>query len=175
LIYAAGQSYDACDPIEHQQQNAISTGFALIANRGNCSFDVKALFAQKAGARLLIVTDMLDEALQRMGGALPNAGFIGIPSILVSAPLGHFVTTKLKKGEELKGELTFGEDSSSSDDWMELAHTKWAEDDKNHLLQIQVLTQKYTKGGKKEIVSWLKRKENEITNRKKINIHTDEL
>jgi len=39
----------------------------ILAHRGACRFDKKALNAQEAGARMLIVTEVEDNSLQRLG------------------------------------------------------------------------------------------------------------
>ena len=42
-------------------------GKIVLAHRGQCRFDKKAFFAQEAGARLLLVTEVDDLPLQRIG------------------------------------------------------------------------------------------------------------
>ena len=48
--------------------------FAVYVHRGKCRFDVKAKHAQAAGAQVLIVGEIDDLPLQRIGGIAPDAG-----------------------------------------------------------------------------------------------------
>jgi hypothetical protein len=57
--------------ISNEINNASVNGYykdnyAIMVDRGNCGFDVKALNVQNAGAQLMIVVDIDDNALQRM-------------------------------------------------------------------------------------------------------------
>ena len=42
-------------------------GKIVLVHRGECRFDRKALIAQQAGARLVIVIEVNDDPLQRLG------------------------------------------------------------------------------------------------------------
>ena len=54
---------------------SLSSSFALFAHRGGCRFEMKAQNAQNAGADLLIIANMQDEALQRVGAAKEAQGW----------------------------------------------------------------------------------------------------
>ena len=71
LAVVLADPLDACQPLVNDQAVAsAAAGGALVvvmAVRGNCRFDVKALYAQQAGAKVLVVADAADNALQRIG------------------------------------------------------------------------------------------------------------
>jgi len=160
----------------------INTTFVLAFSRGGCPFSVKQQHAQDVGARLALVfeKESEDNALQRVGGLMPEAGYIGIPSILVSAPAGAFLRSKSSEGDQgsrVTLSLVAGSDSSAADRWIELAFTEWAEGDDERLLQIEGLIQKHIQAGNVEMVSWLQRKAAQLESKKsgKNKIPTDEL
>ena len=77
---------DACQQLEVNMETQvssdgsststdISSSFALFAHRGGCRFEMKAQNAQNAGADLLIIANMQDEALQRVGAAKEAQGW----------------------------------------------------------------------------------------------------
>lgn len=153
--------------------------FALAVVRGQCRFHVKQAWAESLGARLLIIIDSEDAALQRVGGLLPEAGNVGMPSILVTAPAGDFLQRAAQDnaGGSTNVSLTAALDTSGADKWIELAFTEWAEGDGERLLQIQGLSSKHSQGDNVEIVSWLRRRAVEIEARApgRSKIPTDEL
>lgn len=53
---------DGCEDVE--VDDAPSGGFVLLVERGNCYFDVKALAAQEAGAKGLVVMNSLEGIYQ---------------------------------------------------------------------------------------------------------------
>lgn len=53
---------DGCEDV--QVDDAPSGGFVLLVERGNCFFDVKALAAQEAGAKGLVVMNSLEGIYQ---------------------------------------------------------------------------------------------------------------
>jgi hypothetical protein len=58
---------DVGDEINNMSMNGYyKDNYAIMVDRGNCGFDVKALNVQNAGAQLMIVVDIDDNALQRM-------------------------------------------------------------------------------------------------------------
>lgn len=68
IIY---DSYDVNENIDRHGDNSMSMNsynkhYAIVVERGNCGFNVKALNVQNAGAHLMIVVDIDDNALQRM-------------------------------------------------------------------------------------------------------------
>eukprot|EP01034_Spumella_vulgaris_P022410 gene22410-28534_t len=168
---------DACAPLlgpVEQYANA-----AVVVHRGKCRFDVKALHAQNAGARMLIIIDVEDNALQRVGGMQPESGFVGIPSVIVTAMAGQYIQSQLVKGE-LHAEFSAARDSSVADAWIDLSMTQWNEIESERLLQLEGLVQKHSSGSGAgsasiEIVPWLQRRVEEITFARKKSIDTDEL
>jgi len=76
------------------------TGKAVAVHRGGCRFDIKALNVQQAGGLLLVIIDVEDNALQRLGGKQPEAGFVAIPSIIVTAVGGQFLHSVLDRDDE---------------------------------------------------------------------------
>jgi hypothetical protein len=74
-------------------------GKAVAVHRGGCRFDIKALNVQQAGGLLLVIIDVEDNALQRLGGKQPEAGFVAIPSIIVTAVGGQFLHSVLDRDD----------------------------------------------------------------------------
>ena len=99
-----------------------SRRFALVAHRGSCKFDTKALNAQNAGAEFLIVVDVLDEALQRVGASPALGGFLGLPVVLTTAAAGEDLETSLKKDStSVSLSLSLSADDSLAKAWIALA------------------------------------------------------
>jgi len=174
--------------------------YVVLVDRGNCSFDLKAFHAQQAGASLVIVRNMHDEALQRLGGKQPLSGSIGPPSVLVSSACGQHLlaatesavtgtasstsasstgstaTSTSSKGKGPIVTLSPSDDSLIADNWIDLAYTDWAADEDDLLTQIEGLVQKYTHGHpSNDIVAWLRRKADTITRTRIRTVATDEL
>jgi hypothetical protein len=166
-------------------------GKAVVVHRGGCRFDIKTLHAQNAGASFVIVVDVEDNALQRMGGLQPEAGYIGIPSVLVTAPAGRYIHSQISGsgGGALTVEVMPARDKAGSEAWIELAFTEWQEEEEQLVLQLEGLIKKHeqaqqhvtSSGASKdatstgEIVAWLHRKLDSILNSKKKSIATDHL
>lgn len=173
----------------------------VVVHRGGCRFDIKALHAQNAGARLMAVIDVEDNALQRMGGMPPDSGYVGIPSIILTAAAGEHLQG-LSDGVAMGVDATTGagansvtssssssitmevlpaRDSAGADSWIELAFTDWHEDLAQRALQLEGRIQKFSElqqqggagAGSGEIVAWLHRRLDEIVNRNKKNMDTD--
>lgn len=164
LIWA--DPVDACSPLP------VASGsgpMAIIAHRGHCQFDVKALNAQNAGARMLILVDVEDQALQRVGAMAPEVGYVGIPSMLVTAEAGHFLT------DGAVAQVIPATDNKGFDNWLEVAYTQWVEDPKDRVLQLQGMLQKFQDTVNHDIVGWLQRRINEIEFPSRKSIDTDEL
>eukprot|EP00607_Mallomonas_marina_P004376 CAMPEP_0182434478 /NCGR_PEP_ID=MMETSP1167-20130531/69991_1 /TAXON_ID=2988 /ORGANISM="Mallomonas Sp, Strain CCMP3275" /LENGTH=255 /DNA_ID=CAMNT_0024624401 /DNA_START=360 /DNA_END=1124 /DNA_ORIENTATION=+ len=151
---------DACSPLK-DLSSSVRPGelFGVAVIRGNCSFDMKAYYVERLGASLMIVADMNDRALQRLGGKQPIAGGIGIPSIMVSTACAEHmlrnrvntlpVTSKeseveVRNKEDIIVTLIPSDNSIISDNWIDLAFTEWANNDDDLLTQIEGLIQKYT-------------------------------
>lgn len=175
FIIIKADPFEACEEMSADLKKAINaisstTQVAIIVSRGTCKFDVKASYIQESGARLMIVTDPVDNCLQRVGGMAPEIGYIGIPSILVTKPCADFLQNSAKSALEffmdtdgssisnnLMGKLDLGKDTHGADEWIDVAYTDWAEDNDQKLLQIEGLIKKYNDSDRKEIVSWLQR------------------
>jgi hypothetical protein len=162
----------ACEPMENVSssllQDYVMSGVAMLAQRGLCRFDVKALNAQKAGARVLILTDLEDKALQRLGGMLPDLPFVGIPAVLTTSEVGQFLQDR--DFVEFFPSL----DDSGLENWLQIAYTEWNEDDKSRHMQLQGLLSKFQETENHDIVSWLQRRIYEIEYGRKKSIDTDE-
>ena len=90
-----GSSSTNVTPNAFSNGAALSNKFALI-DRGTCSFYIKVLNAQAAGAAGVIVDDNTNEALIFMGNTgtvLPTA--ITVPSIFVAQSTGQTIKTEL--------------------------------------------------------------------------------
>jgi len=162
FVIIKADPFDGCEEMTSDLKKAItglsSTAVAILVTRGTCKFDVKAANVQAAGARLMIVTDPVDNCLQRVGGMSPETGFIGIPSILVTRPCADFLENNAKSAIEffmetstdgsaistsslMTGKLNLGNDTYGADEWIDIAYTEWAEDADQKLLQIEGLIQ----------------------------------
>lgn len=183
---------EAVDGASAAHSESRYTNRVVVAHRGGCRFDTKALHAQHAGARLLVVIDIEDNALQRVGGMPPDSGFVGIPSIILTAAAGEHLKALSDAAAVLDISDTVGStsitmellparDSSGADTWIELAFTEWHEDPSQRALQLEGRIQKFSelqqKGsggtGSREIVAWLHRRMDEIVNKNKKNMDTD--
>jgi hypothetical protein len=152
-----------------------TNGFALIMDRGKCSFQQKMEVAEKAGARLAIIIDTKDEPLQRVGGQLPSAGYVGIPSVLVTKVCGDFLRKELETSSgsgsgndaRVRAKLLLANDDTASAAWIDLAFYAWKDSSSERLLQLKALFDKYksekdSKSYVVEIAAWLQRKIQEI-------------
>jgi hypothetical protein len=116
----------------------------------------------------MVVVDVEDKALQRVGGMQPESGFVGIPSVIVTAAAGRYIEPAISDGG-LYAHFTSARDSSVADAWIDLSVTQWAEDSAERVLQMEALVQKYSSSGSGpasasiEIVPWLQRRIDEIT------------
>jgi len=145
---------DACTPIDKSNIITSSKKFVLLSYRGNCNFDIKAYNAQNIGASLLIIIDINDNPLQRIGGMQPLSGKIGIPSIIIPALSNDYITKY--QNNNITIELTLANDSKISDAWMDIAITQWSLD-KNEL-NLQVKNLKYKYSNHIDVVNWLDKK-----------------
>jgi len=131
-------------------------GGALLVPRGGCRFDEKALAVQETGARLMVVYDTDDNAMQRLGGLHPVMGYVGIPSVMIPLPCAEKVKASISSGNRAELTLTPSSDSSGHDDWIDVAYMQWEEADDNRLLQLEGLMNKYSKAST-DIVDWFDR------------------
>ena len=163
FVIIKADPFDACEEMSNDLKKAIeslssTSVVGVLVTRGTCKFDVKAANVQAAGARLMIVTDPVDNCLQRVGGMAPETGYIGIPSILVTRPCAEFLENNAKNAIEffletgtdgnavsatssLIGKLNLGNDTYGADEWIDIAYTEWADDVDQKLLQIEGLIQ----------------------------------
>ena len=164
FVIIKADPFDGCDEMSDDLKKAInslsSTSIVgILVTRGTCKFDVKAANVQDGGGRLMIVTDPVDNCLQRVGGMAPETGYIGIPSILVTRPCAEFLENNAKTAIEffmetgndgntisttsssLIGRLNLGNDTYGADEWIDVAYTEWADDEDQRLLQIEGLIQ----------------------------------
>jgi hypothetical protein len=152
----------------------------VLVHRGGCRFDTKALHAQNAGARLVVIVDVDDNPLQRVGGMQPTSGFVAIPSVMVTAAAGEHLRSQLSGADAtVTLEVIPARDSAGADAWIELAYTEWATETSALVMQFEGLIQKYTHLQQKgatwggEIIAWLNRRLKATTEGGKKSIDTD--
>jgi hypothetical protein len=158
---------NACEELIFSGLDGAPKPVALVIERGGCPFHVKMLHAERAGARLAVIINMIDDPLQRIGGMLPHAGQIGIPAVLLTAPAGkHLIdslTAAIVDSEdevEVTAEITIAQDNAGAEEWIDMAFYNWHEASSGKLLQLQSLMLKHV--GNPEIVHWLQRQCDEI-------------
>lgn len=132
----------ACSPISKEVSRHLNSHFALLVRRGGCRFDLKVLNAQQAGARVVILYDPEDRALQRIGGLHPTEGYVDIPAIII--PLSAAVSVQSSE-KTVFVSLTPASDDTLSSKWIDVAYIVWEEDLSNRLIQLEGLIQKYSK------------------------------
>jgi len=152
--------------------------WVLVTHRGKCRFDVKASNAEAAGARLIIVIDNMDSALQRIGAKGHIGDTIAIPSIIVTAEAGEFLESSIKDATSSHQHstitLTPSTDNTLTDTWIELAFTEWVQgSDDDALIQLEGLIQKFEQNNSFEVVTWLKKRLKKMLAKSKI--PTDEM
>jgi hypothetical protein len=125
---------DACTDLEFHGLQGYAKPIALVIDRGGCPFHVKMQHAERAGARLAIIINILDEPLQRIGGLLPYSGYIGMPAVLLTAPAGAFLVDRLNaaatasdEAAEVTAEITPAVGSTEADEWIDMAFFNWHE------------------------------------------------
>jgi hypothetical protein len=90
---------DACEPLVPFPRTGSAT--AVLVTRGGCPFDVKVLNVQNAGGSLMMIEDLLDRPLQRIGGSHPLDGEAGIPSIAVSLDASRYIHQLTAEGKSI--------------------------------------------------------------------------
>jgi len=88
-----GAPADACEPLVNDALDKI-----VLADRGVCTFTAKAINAQNAGAKGLIVANSLPVGLAPMGGADPN---VVIPAVGITQADGVALRTAHKPSVKL--------------------------------------------------------------------------
>lgn len=160
-----------------------TTPIALMVKRGGCRFDQKAYNLEKMkehGLRhplsLMIIYDIHDEPLQRLGGLHPTDGYLSIPSIMIPYHTAELIQTALEQtnleinSSPVTATLSSSYTTSVFSDWVDIALTSWEVKDENQLLQLEGLKLKYSRGEIKrsdnierdDLLAWLERKRNKI-------------
>ena len=115
----------------------------MLVDRGNCKFDNKVLNAQMVGADLIIMVNLNDEALQRIGVTSHQSSFIGIPAVLITEPAGKFIKESLQKypSSAIQVELTPSKDDFLASSWIEMAFTNFtsAENEQEKVLFADII------------------------------------
>ncbi|HEU0138317.1 MAG TPA: PA domain-containing protein [Bryobacteraceae bacterium] len=92
-IDAGGPStLDACEPLTPQSAFSVNGRIALV-DRGTCTFTVKVLNAQNAGAIGALIANNVPTGLPAMGGSDPT---ITIPSLGITQALGQTLREQLR-------------------------------------------------------------------------------
>ena len=148
------------DPVHGCEATSIPKGtkdFVLVTHRGACRFDQKAIAAEKLGAKVLIVVEVGDNALQRLGAAPGVGDTIGIPAIIITAAAGEYIESAAKNGA-VSVVVEPSDDKTIAEAWIDLAFTEFHETMEEALSQLEGLALKYEGSNSLEIVSWLKKK-----------------
>jgi hypothetical protein len=184
IVVRVADPIDACGPLSFaEQRTPLEAGvsidgtipdvaeatvprpkFAVYARRGVCRFDIKAKYAQDAGAELLIVSDNMDDALQRIGASKSTGQSIGMPGILVTAVAGEHIEETAQR-TSLSVSLTPAKDDALAKAWIDLAFTDLYNTENggaDALLNVNGLIEQYSDKNSQEIVSWLGRKARRI-------------
>ena len=166
---------DACSELNFTQMPNFGNKSAVLVTRGRCPFGEKALTVQESGGSLVILVDEADPALQRPGSTHPISGHIAIPTIMLPWDGAQYILKQIgNKGElctsnagelsdcgkgvygnQMEFDLLCSNDSSMSNDWIDIAHTDFADDPEAKRSQVEGLVEKYS--GKHDITSWLRR------------------
>ncbi len=180
LIDGNVQGCDVIRSVNSNEGEASSTSSttALVLDRGGCSFQTKIKNAEVAGARVAIIIDTKDEPLQRIGGIQPDAGYIGMPAVLVTKPCGDFLRDSFRKSvgkSAVKAEMLLSSDDDVASAWIDLAFYAWQNEDDERLLQLQALADKYQNSSNNtvEIKAWLDRQIQAIRGSRIAAIETD--
>lgn len=80
------------------------TGKAALIRRGVCGFSIKALFAQNAGAELILVANNNADACatQDMGVTQPQGGLVTKPCLLICRNVANQIDDALKAGKSVQ-------------------------------------------------------------------------
>ncbi len=97
------QPASACEPIT----NSLAGKIALV-DRGNCTFDLKVLMAQEAGALGAVVANNREGPLPFLSGSGPD---VIIPSVGITQADGEMLRNAMKAGPVLVGMAANGETS----------------------------------------------------------------
>mmetsp|Transcript_122132 Transcript_122132/g.239788 ORF Transcript_122132/g.239788 Transcript_122132/m.239788 type:complete len:136 (-) Transcript_122132:725-1132(-) len=134
---------------------------------------------------MVVIVDIDDNPLQRVGGQPPDSGYVGIPSVIVTAAAGDHLRSQIALALEAgdAGGVTIevlpARDAAGADAWIELAFSEWSQDKEQLIMQLEGMIQKYTLLQQKgaawggEIIAWLNRRLKVTTEGNKKSIDTD--
>lgn len=161
----------------NQIQVSSSKPIGLLVKRGGCRFDQKAWNLQAMTDNglthplgLMIIYDVNDEPLQRLGGLHPTDGYISIPAIMIPFHTAEMIQSTLSSHSDTSITATVSSSYALNgfSDWIEIALTEWEEEEENKLLQIEGLKLKFSNYKSKEmneelvekddLMAWLERK-----------------
>jgi hypothetical protein len=165
----------------NQIQASSPKPIGLLVKRGGCRFDQKALNLQAMTDRgltrplgLMIIYDVNDEPLQRLGGLHPTIGDLFIPAIMIPFRTAEIIQSALSSHSDTSITATVSSSYALNgfSDWIEIALTEWEEEDENKLLQIEGLKLRFSHSKNKEkkeeeverddLMAWLERKRREV-------------
>jgi extracellular elastinolytic metalloproteinase len=86
--------FDACEVVTNPTE---VVGKIAIVNRGNCTFPIKVLNAQNAGAIAVIVANWVDTQPGSMGGT----GAVTVPAVHIYRTLGNTIRTTINGGTDV--------------------------------------------------------------------------
>lgn len=111
---------------------------------------------------MMIVIDRNDNTLQRLGGQVPQSGYIGIPSIMVMNDFGRcidqYALNERKIYQDMDVILEYGQGPEISDAWNQLAFTQWSKDIFELKNQLNELLEKKFIAIDSSITAWIERK-----------------
>lgn len=111
---------------ENSENNVANSGKALLVKRGGgCSFGDKALRAQEAGFRLIVIADSEPSALQNVGASMELSKLLYIPGIFVTLRAGEALFEAASKSGVT---ISMREDSSIAAAWATLSEIEWPEE-----------------------------------------------
>merc|ERR1711871_1413859 len=143
--------------------SSTSTPYALFTYRGACRFETKSQNAQDAGADLLIIGNMNDDALQRVGAGKEAHGLLGVPSILVTMTAAKAIEEFLQLPGPVTIELIFNTNDKLSKAWIDLAFTAFNDMEvQDEILTLDGLIESHAEVGSNDITSWLERKKRKL-------------
>ena len=97
----------ACSPVDHIEIDKEHTLAVLLADRGNCSFAIKARHAQDAGYKALVLVDDSDENVSDIiMGDSGNGGNLFIPTFMIGKRDGNDIKS-FTNNSDVQLKLTF--------------------------------------------------------------------
>jgi hypothetical protein len=122
-----------------------------------------------------------------VGGYNPEAGYVGIPSVILTKHAGDYFIDAIQRSsssssssgssKQLSVDITPAADDIMSETWIDVAYTQWEEDDKARLMQVEGLLQKYANlegnAVSNELTLWLQRRRDGLADNYRKNMDTD--